>query len=459
MLWLAQTCLMAQIILTPLLLGGLRPWALAIMAILTGIGIFAICLRRGPIRIGKHLLYLWLLIAGLIGWCLLQSLPIWPVQAYPFDATRIALAPDGWHGLAAYLIWLGGVITLTALMTQLQSRLPILIARTIVVACALQVVLAVSADLIGWQTTFWFAKQAHLGDWTGSFANRNAFGTLMGFGILGCLFLYQRHSALSPGKQLDRAGGWLALAIILAVALVQSHSRLGFVMALIGGVLFIILTPRENARGLKRLSLIALGIIAIICVATIASPELFSRFSDLARTDLIQRDDIWATALQAIAERPFTGWGAESIAIVIAHFATPDLNTNATWFSSHNLWLDAGIVFGIPTTLILMAALIIAVKTAIATRRQSDTRALMIALFVMGILGSLGDWVMITPALILPVVTLGMTGFAAEFEGRHGAAARADRAAQSPVPDRANSHQPKHPDRQATEPSGRARAG
>jgi O-antigen ligase len=458
MLFLAQTCLMAQIILAPLLLGGLRPSALAIMAILTGIGIFAICLRRGPTQIGKHLLYLWLLIAGLIGWCLLQSLAVWPAQAYPFDATRIALVPDSWRGLAAYLVWLGGVMTLTAQVAQLQSRLPILIARILVVASALQVVLAVSSDLIGWQTTFWFAKQSHIGDWTGSFANRNAFGTLMGFGILGCLFLYQRHRALPPGKQLDRAGGWLTLAIVFAVALVQSHSRLGFVMALIGGALFIILTPRENARGLKRLSLIALGIIAIISVAAIASPELFTRFTDLARSDLIQRDDLWATALQAIAERPITGWGADSISIVIAHFATPDLNTNANWFSSHNLWLDAAIVFGIPTTLILMAALIIAVKTAIATRQQSDTRALMIALFVMGILGSLGDWVMIMPALILPVVTLAMTGFAAELEGRHGAPARVDRAAQSPVPDRANSHQPIHPDRQATEPSGRARA-
>ena len=440
MLWLAQTCLMAQIILTPLLLGGLRPWALAILAILTGIGILAICLRRGPVPIGKHLLYLWMLIAGLIGWSLLQSLPIWPVQAYPFDAERIAVAPNGWFGIAVYLIWFGGVVTLTAQIAKLQDCLHIAIARTIVVASALQVVLAAGADLMEWQTTFWFAKQAHLGDWTGSFANRNAFGTLMGFGMLCCLFLYGQSRAMSAGKQLDRAGGWLALAIIFAVALVQSHSRLGFVMALVGGALFIILTPRENSRGVKRLSLIALGIIAIVSVATIASPELFTRFTDLTRSDFIQRDDLWVTAFQAIAERPITGWGADSISIVIAHFATPDLNTNANWFSSHNLWLDAGIVFGIPTTLILMVAFIFAFKTAIATRQQLDTRALMIALFVMVILGSLGDWVMLMPALILPVVTLAMTGFAAELEGGHGAAAPVDHAVRSPVPDRVNLH-------------------
>lgn len=435
MLWLAQTCLMAQIILAPLLLGGLRPWALAILATLTGFGILAICLRRSPVLIGKHLLYLWPLIAGLIGWSLLQSLPIWPVQAYPFDAERIALVPNGWFGIAIYLIWFGGVITLTALVTQLESRLPIWITRTIVVACAVQVVLAASADLMGWQTTFWFAKQAHLGDWTGSFANRNAFGSQMGFGILACLFLYDQGRAMSVGKQLDRVGGWLALAIIFAAALVQSHSRLAIVMAMVGGVLFILMTPRKNARSFKRLFLISLGCIMIIAIVAIASPELFGRFYELARSDLIQRDDLWATAALAIAERPVTGWGADSLALVIAHFATPDLNANAHWFSSHNLWLDGAIIFGIPAMLILIAVLVIAPKTVIATILQPGTRALMITLAVMGMLGSIGDWVIVMPALILPIAMLGMASFEAAIAARRGAPAPLDHAAQSPAPD------------------------
>ena len=437
MLWLAQTCLMAQIILAPLLLGGLRPWALAILAILTGIGTLSICLRPGPVLIGKHLLYLWMMIAGLIGSCLLQSLPVWPVQAYPFDIARIALFPNDWLGVAVYLIWFGGAITLTALAARLQSRLHILIARTIVVACTVQVVLAASADLMGWQTTFWFAKQAHLGDWTGSFANRNAFGSLMAFGILACLFLYDQGRAMSVGKQLDRAGGQLALAIIFAAGLIQSHSRLTIVMAMVGGILFILLTPRENAGSFKRLFLITLGCIALIPIASIASPELFARFSDLARSDLIQRDDLWATAAQAIAERPVTGWGADSIALVIAHFATPGLNANAHWFSSHNLWLDGAIVFGIPAMLTLITVLVIAFKTVIATVQQPGTRALVIALVVMGMLGSIGDWVMVMPALIVPIVMIGMASFEAAIAAPRGAPAPVDHAAQSPVPDQA----------------------
>ncbi|GAA0626224.1 O-antigen ligase family protein [Thalassospira tepidiphila] len=436
MLWLAQTCLMAQIILAPLLLGGLRPWALAILAILTGIGVLAICLRPGPVQIGKYLLYLWIGIAALIGWAILQSLPIWPVQAYPFNAPHIALAPYGWLNIAAYLIWLGGAASLTALLARLNNHLNITIARTIVITCAVQVVLAAGTDLMGWQTTFWFAKQAHLGDWTGSFANRTSFGILMGLGILASLFLYDQSRALNTAKRLDQAGGWLAIAVLFAAALLESHSRLAFIMALVGGALFIILTPRENANHFKRLIVIALGIIATIAVTAFASLELFDRFKDLARNDLIQRDDLWITALHAIAERPFTGWGADSIGLVIAHFTTPDLNANAHWFSSHNLWLDGAIVFGVPIMLILATALIIAIKTVLATCQQPDTRALLIALFFMAMIGSMGDWVMLMPALILPVVMLVMSSFEAAFAAHHAMPARGDHAGQSPAPDR-----------------------
>jgi len=435
MLWLAQTCLMAQIILAPLLLGGLRPWALAILATLTGIGMLAICLRPGPGQIGKHLLYLWIGIAGLIGWAILQSLPIWPIQAYPFNAPHIALAPHGWLNMATYLIWLGGFASLTALLARLNTHLNITIARTIVITCAVQVALATGAHVMGWQTTFWFAKQAHLGDWTGSFANRTAFGNMMAFGILACLFLYDQSGAPSASKRLDQAGGWLAIAVLFAAALIESHSRLAFVMALVGGALFIILTPHGKTNILKRLVAITLGIIATITIAIIASPELFTRFNDLARSDLIQRDDLWITALHAIAERPLTGWGADSIEIVIAHFATPDLNANAQWFSSHNLWLDGAIVFGVPIMLILATALIIAIKTVLAACQQNDTRALLIALFVMAMLGTIGDWVMVMPALILPMVMLGMTSFEATLAAYRAMPAREDHAVQSPAPD------------------------
>ncbi|WP_417827822.1 O-antigen ligase family protein [Thalassospira sp.] len=437
MLWLAQICLMAQIILAPILLGGLRPWALGILAILTGIGILAVCVRPGLMRTGRYLGYVWLTIGAIIGWSIIQSLPVWPVQPYPFDLPRIALAPYGWQNVAPYLIWLGGLVTLTTQVAHMQPRLFIIIARTIVITCTLQLVLATSAELMGWQTTFWFAKQAHSGDWTGSFANRNAFGTLMGFGMVACLFLYDQNRALSIAKRLDHAGGWLALAIVFTVAVIQSHSRLAFVMAVIGGGLFMIQNVPIPRHRLIRSIFILLAGVVISAVAVMASPELLARFTDLGRADLIQRDDVWATALHGIAARPVTGWGANAIALVMAHFSTPDLNANAHWFSSHNLWLDGALVFGIPVMVITFCLGCIALKALVSLPLASDIRALVIAFLVMALAESIGDWVMIMPALILPVAMMTVATFATGFAARRATPLHAGHVVQPPAPDQA----------------------
>lgn len=441
MLKLAQICLMAQIILAPLMLGGARPWALAVLAILTGTGILAVCMRPGPVRAAGYLRHAWLFLGALIVWCLIQSLPIWPIQSDPFKAPMIALMPDGWMDTAIYLVWLGGLVTLTSLIGQACGQhLVNLAACAIVISCALQVALAATSALFDWNTTFWFAKQTHLGDWTGSFANRNAFGALMGFGVLACLFFYDHSPAQSVGKRLDRSGGWLALAILFAAALIQSHSRLAFVMMLVGVMVFGLLRTAPYASFSKRMIFVCLGGTLVIGLATLISPELFARFYDLSRADLIQRDDLWQTAVLAITDRPITGFGPDSITLVLGHFATPMLNTHANWFSSHNLWLDGAIMFGVPVMLGIGLALSAAIKIVLRTCLHTANRALLIALFAMTLPGTFGDWVMIMPALTLPVVMLMVASFEAGLAEQATRPEYGDHAAQSPAPDQATLH-------------------
>lgn len=204
MLRLAHFCLMAQIILAPLLLGGARPWAIAILSVMSGLGILAVCIARKQISIPRHISRIWGVAAVMLIWSLLQSLPIWPMQDYAFNASHIALYPDAWMGLAANLIWLIATITLTGLLAQGHSQTLLKTANKVLIAsCALQVGLAALASVMDWQTTFWFSKSAHLDDWTGSFANRNAFGVLLGFGILGCLYLFAQNKAQGIGRRLE----------------------------------------------------------------------------------------------------------------------------------------------------------------------------------------------------------------------------------------------------------------
>ncbi|MEQ9346644.1 MAG: O-antigen ligase family protein [Thalassospira sp.] len=426
---------MAQIVLAPALLGGARPWAAALLSLLTGIGILAICVTAHPVKPRRYLGCIWLVIAVLAGWALLQSLPIWPMQAAPFNAPYIALYPDAWIAMMGNLIWLAGSITLASMIAQSHpDRFTPDLAKVVIASCAVQVFLAVLAATLGLETTFWFTKQAHLGDWTGSFANRNAFGSFMGIGILACLYLYAQNPRENKAKRLDQSGGLLALAIIFAASMIQSHSRSGIILGVIGVLLFVTFnTPAKNR--VKRLLWGGLfGGIAMLVIG-VADPDLAARFIELARFDLIQRDDAWQTALLAISDRPITGFGSDSIALVMGHFATPELNTNAHWFSSHNLLLDGAIMFGLPVVIALLIAGLFALKSILSNAVKPSDHALAVALIGFVLLGGLVGWVMSLPALILPIAMLSVGVFEAGLAQRAEDFERVDQMAQSPLPD------------------------
>ena len=285
MLRLAQFCLMAQIVLAPLLLGGARPWAMAILSIMSGLGILAVCIARKQVSIPRYLVRIWGVAAVILIWSLLQSLPIWPIQAYPFNAPQIALYPNAWMALAANLIWLTATVTLSSLLAQGQAQTLLNMGiKVLIASCALQVGLAMLASVMDWQTTFWFGKSAHLDDWTGSFANRNAFGAFLGFGILGCLYLFAQDKTQGTGQKLDKSGGLLAFAVIFAVALLQSHSRSALALTLISTLIFLTVnTPQATVKAIgKRLLFATFGIIALIALVDITNPELTARFIELA---------------------------------------------------------------------------------------------------------------------------------------------------------------------------------
>jgi O-antigen ligase len=442
MLRLAQFCLIAQIILAPLLLGGARPWAMAILSILTGAGLLAVARYSRTVYLRKYLISFWLLVISLIGWSILQSLPVWPVQSDPFNAPHIALYPDAWINMALPLIWLAATVTLASLIAQSGPERWIgNIVKSVIATCCLQLILAATNDLLGWQTTFWFTKTAHIGDWTGSFANRNAFGILMTIGFVACLYLFARSAGQTIGQRLDRSGGDLALAILFGCAVIQSHSRSAIAMIMLATIVFITFNSPSNWRHVtKRLVITIAGAVGVISFMILTQPDLAHRFAELARLDLIQRDDAWATALVAIQDRPMTGFGPDSIALVMGHFATPELNTSAHWFSSHNLWLDGAMYFGLPVLITIFVCLgILAVFILRNTASRSDM-AFGIAVISVITLGSVLGWVISLPALVLPVAIILVAIVEAGIAQHGGSPSRADPPAQSPVPDQAIAH-------------------
>lgn len=425
----AQFCLLAQIILAPLLLGGARPWAMGILSVLTGIGILALCATM-PIYLPRYLRVIWLMAGLVAGWMIMQSLPIWPLQAAPFNADHIALYPSAWHSTGGDILWFIATLTLASLLARKDPDSFIKqVCITVACAAALQVGLATLDQIAGWQTTFWFTKTTHIGDWTGSFANRNAFATLMIFGLLASLYCFARTPGFSAAKRIDQKGGWLAIAVICGVALLQSHSRSGVAIALVSMIVFGWIYVLASNVALTRWRIVSgvlitsgwVGACALFVI--FAFPEIGPRFADLSRLDLIQRDDAWASGVHAIMARPITGYGQGSIALVLGHFATPGLNANANWFSSHNIWLDGAITLGLP----MMACLILATLFAgfkiwrgLGTPPQ---KALFGAITTIFVLSASVDWIITLPALILPIGLVwagcSQVGARPHFEG-HG---------------------------------------
>lgn len=407
---LGHFCLTSQIVLAPLLLGGGRPWAMAVLTILTGTGLIITGWRsRAELTLGiRHII-----IAGALVslWLVLQAIPIWPIQPLPFDAPRIALYPHAWQSMVGNIVWLVGTCILAAQNARSQSRAFIRhIAIAVVVSASIQAVLAAFADVMAIETTYWFSKQAHLGDWTGTFANRNAFGGLMAIAILCCLYLFCRKSATTTGQRIDHAGGWIALALIFTVALIESHSRSAVVALAIAVASFAILyRPAHFQIGIWRAAYPVLTIISMLAILTLVAamvPDLGNRFAELARPDLIQRDEAWQTAFIAISHRPLVGFGPDAIELVMDHFAITGLNRNAAWFSCHNLWLDAALVFGIPATILIVGFILYRLSRAIRNAGNRADQTLLITLTILsGTMASLG-WVASLPALILPFLSV-----------------------------------------------------
>ena len=459
MVRLAQFCLMAEIILAPVMLGGGRPWAIAVLAILTGVGLIAICWRMRSISLPRYVIGVWLFAAIIVIWMIIQASPVWPDQSFPFDVPFVALYPAAWINHTFDIIWLCATVTLISLIAQKAPNgglLPIL--HAIIIACTLQMVLALGNAVFDAQTTFWFAKTAHIGDWTGSLANRSAFGGLMGIGYIASIYLFMvphtnhRHAGADAGarhhvpigRRLDQSGGYLALAILFVAALTQSHSRLAFALVLIA-TFFLIGFARHPGRSTRvrhwgKLLFAGFCVIGIGLVTSVSVPELVSRFHDLTRFDLIQRDDAWATALRAISDRPFIGFGPDSIALVMGHFATPELNKDANWFSTHNLWLDGAIVLGVPVVLALAIAVIFSAALIMRATWNQPFRGLVIAVISLFLTSTIFDWVIGLPALILPVVAILGAGFEASIARHRASSLSAGHAGQATRPGQTGPH-------------------
>lgn len=212
----------------------------------------------------------------------------------------------------------------------------------------------------------WQPRHAYHDDVTGTFVNRNTYATFAGLGLLTTtamliqmvrkwwrqsdptmLFL-PRLIELWRGERLL----YLGIAIVIAMAWLQSHSRMGFAATIVAlGVLLL------TGRTLPTLRSRLIGIPCVILMAWLLFGSSGGLLMErLDSTNQIDRLPIFALTSKALATAPWTGQGYGSFPSVFPMFRDTTLPNAQTYSFAHDTYLELAMEIGIPAALMLIVA-------------------------------------------------------------------------------------------------------
>jgi O-antigen ligase len=395
--------LMVLLALAPLPLGSNRPvfWALG-ASLLGGVGaVYFLSYARldVPLRAMPRWLT-WAAVAGglYLGWIVIQALPLGLGGAVMLPSglsltpATISLTPDA-SLLAAVRVT--GYALIFVLMLQVATNRAR--AKRCVQALALIVtgwaVYALLALLQFGDTILLFDKWAYFGSATGPFVNRNSFATFLAMGLVaGAGLLVDRatqarmrmRATSAPRSSLlarltdpDTMRTYLgAVAMLLVLAtLLQTDSRMGVFAGVVGMALTVMLIAvRRGALGLAGLLAIPVVVLTIAgLVAWLYGGALFDRVGSLER-DVNVRLELYKQIVGMIAQRPWTGWGADSFEVVYQAFRAVPVSPELVWDRTHSTylahWVESGVLAGSIPIVLTGWAFVACLHAAL--RRDSD---------------------------------------------------------------------------------------
>lgn len=416
------------VVLIPLPFGGHRPWAWSLLAIVTGLllTLWGWLWASGRVRLAVGWARLWPMLipfALCLAWILLQAMtwtpeawhhPLWSEadQLLSQAGGTVTLDPAAtWTALMRLLTY-GGIFWLSVQVGRDRDR-----ARKGLNAVALIAILQAIYGLIlyflGSNTILWFEKWAYIGDVTGTFVNRNAFGAYAGLGILACLAVAAGTMADEQGRRLgardkaelllNRTAPYLVGLGLLGTALLLSHSRGAFLATSVAILtllaLFAVgrLVSAKVAWGLTAITL-AVGGLAV----AVSGEATFARLAE--STDIQgDRGQLYRLSLDAIAEAPLTGHGYGAFEQAFRLYRDTSLPRPVIYDFAHNIHLEALVDLGIPGALLLYAAILVplalCLRGVLTRRRDKQYPALALAAAVLLAGHGLVDFSLQIPAI------------------------------------------------------------
>ncbi len=277
------------------------------------------------------------------------------------------------------------------------------------------VLLAASAAAALAAPGFGVMQEVHPGAWSGLWFEKNALGGAAARG--GALFLAL---ALFDAR---RRTVWVALTALAVAVLVLSQSKTAAAAFLAGaGVIAVFAARRLGPSSLT--TVLGLGAAAAVTAAFIAfaAPEIGLAAAGRDAT-LTGRTELWAGVLEAVAARPWSGYGY-GVFWIDAEGPAALIREAARWqvTGAHNGWLETALGLGVIGVAAAAACVLWAAGVGLAAARRGLTVAPFAVWLTLLLVFNVAE------STLLERHTLSWTAFVALAAGL-AAALRADRGA------------------------------
>jgi len=434
------------LVFSPLPFASVRPVWSHLYAVLVAVGLLAYVFDRW--RAGRAMPGVpWPLgIAGILMalvalWGYLQAVPgLFPAWQHPVWAETASVLGD--PSLKGYLS-LTPERTLTAAIKYLsyigfgllvvwharRQRNVELLLKIFVAAQAGYALYGLSVYFSGLETILWFDKTAYRGFLTSTFVNRNSYATYAGLGVLASLALvlhYLRQTLVAEKSHRTKlrefvetltSRGWLPPMVMLMcfVAVLLTGSRMGLTAMLVASSLLLAAWTARLQRGQARtLGSLLLGVmLGLLLFNFVLSGALTTeRFSRLFE-DGDGRFLVYPLMLDAISERPWTGYGLGSFESAFRLFR--DGSVTAFFDRGHNDYLEMIMDVGWPAALmVFLAVALLFIFAWYLSRRRTDYEyaLLSVAATTQIAIHSSVDFSMQMPAVVFGYLCIALLGLA-----------------------------------------------
>lgn len=392
--------LLAVVLIAPLPFGSDRPWSESTLSLCVGLLLLAwvatTAFKRVPVRIKP---VMWLPIGmflAVVAWGFLQSVkgvswawqhPLWhelPAILGHSVAGTISLNPFASANSVMKLMAYGGIFWLAMMLCRSGTR-SLRGIQLVAGAGFVYAIYGIVVFVFGFETVIFTEKKYYIGDLTSTFINRNNYATYAGLGLV-CAFsmivkavgeLQMAHGGRSVLRKtiedlLRNQLPYVVMVLVLLMALLQTHSRMGLLSTAVGLVAILGCGWASGLLPRKSLLILLAAFLAMGGVAFLVSGDVtLGRILDTLNFDRIP---IFRLAIVAIADAPWLGTGYGTFGEVFRIYRDTTLTQPVDYDLAHNTYLELVLELGLPAAALLICSILSIVLICIAgvrTRRRN----------------------------------------------------------------------------------------